>query len=90
MDKLRIEILKPQLFCAVRDSYCLNEEASSVKVPVEIDVMPQMISEQEYQNAVETADAAANAMWWMLILFVSTKLLYKFSMDAIWGTICFS
>ena len=89
MDKLSIKILKPQLFCAVSDSYCLLPEAQAAKVAIKIDVMPQMLSESDYENTMDTADAAASAMWWMLILFVFTKLMYSFSMDAIWATITF-
>ena len=49
-----------------------------------------MRSLEEYENTLAEAETSSQAMWWLLALFLSTKLLYTINMDAIWLCISFA
>ena len=52
--------------------------------------MKQFRSQEEFEAMQRTADIITTTMWWVLILVVVTKVMYKINMEAIQAMITYA
>ena len=84
-DEINVALPKPWIFQAVTDGHITWNYTDVISVAEK-----QMRSEEEYEATLAQAESSAQAMWWMLIIFLLTKMLYTANVDAIFEMISFA